>query len=333
MAPEQRVTPAGQRRRVARERPRGPDAVRPRKARQIRPGGLRVDRGRAALRIDVRVRERRMRPLRGLEREPGASGAEDVAAHRGRDRLARGPAQDDAGEREAGVRVLGLVGARAGRRRRRERLPRGDRPVRVAEHRDEVAVRRVAEARRVAEQIADGRAGVASPAREPAPDRVVEAQAARLDQAHRQRRGRDLRDAVERDRGPRRHRRARAQDGGARGAGPFAPIGEHDRRRDAGDERLLHAGAQPRVQRAGELWRQARPRRRVRPLGATAAAAAARRQGKHGRRCKPPRTPAHGATLRRTRPAAALTVSARRTRWRRARPRARRSCCAGRGSG
>jgi hypothetical protein len=77
------------------------------------------------------VRERRVRPLGGLQCEAGAARAEDVAAHRGRDRLARGAAQDDAEEHERGVGVLGLVGPRAGSRGRGERLPWGDRAVRM----------------------------------------------------------------------------------------------------------------------------------------------------------------------------------------------------------
>ena len=59
----------------------------------------------------------------------------------------------------------------------------------------------------------------------PAHDRVVEAQLALLDQPHRERRRRELRDAVERERGVRRHRPPRLHHRIAGRAAPHAPSG------------------------------------------------------------------------------------------------------------
>ena len=87
----------------------------------------------------------------------------------------------------------------------------------------------------------------------PAHDRVVESQLPSLDQAQRERRRRDLGDAVEGERGVRRHRPPRLHHRVAGRAAPHAAVGEHDRRRGAGDARVGDPLAQALVERARRL--------------------------------------------------------------------------------
>ena len=107
---------------------------------------------------------------------------------------------------------------------------------------------------------------VAAPVRVPASDRIVEAQAPLLDESKRKRRDRNLRDAVKRQRGPGRHPLTRPEHGIAGRPAPHAPVGEHDRRRGAGNARILDPVPELRVHALRHARRQPWTRRRPRLL-------------------------------------------------------------------
>ena len=235
---------------------------------------------------------RRPWALGGLKREALTARMAEHAATKGRrERLARGALERVARDHVADIRVEGFSGARPRLGSRgelallRQRLGGVDLALGIAR------------ARGVAEQVADRGAGVAAPAGIPAHDRIVEAQPVLLDQRERERGGRGLRDAVERERGVRRHRPSRLHDGVAGRATPHAPVGEHDRRRRPGDARVGDALPQPRAELALDGRREARTGwgRRGRAI-----VAAARRPAQEGEEAgQRGQAQGHAPTLRR----------------------------------